>query len=222
MRFTLTIPPAGSLKIGKQAYFVIPRGTELHRIHRDIFGSTQFNGTDKGEARFSPITDVAGAIVPTIYAAETFDCATCEIILRCPDAPPPASALGVRQIVFPTDFADRMHSVVRTTSDLKLVNITTAGQRLIGVDHSLLLAGPTSTYPATRAWAAQIHAKCPDAHGLYYHSHQYGPKFAIVLFGDRVPGAALVPISQRSVADPVCHDAIAALADSLSIEYEDV
>lgn len=224
MRFDLTIPDPSTMRVGKEAYATLPAATELHRIHPAVCKAEQFNSTAAGDARFSPIRDAEGAVIPTIYAAQTFACATCEIILRCPDTPPvdPRTGLPTFQIVYPADFRAYSHSTVRTTAALRLVDLTNAGQRRIGVNHNVLLAGPRSTYPATRAWAEHIHAACPAAHGVYYSSVQYGPDYAIVLFGDRVGENALEPVSTRPVADAPCHADIRAIAESLSIEYEDV
>lgn len=221
MRFQLEIPDPATMRVGKQSYVTLPSGTLLHRLHRHRFKPTEFNGTEFGDARFSPLHDRAGAVIPTIYAAESFDCAVSEVILRCPDAPPidPRTSLPTFLIVFPADFADHDHSLVRTEVDLKLVDLTVAGQRKIGVDRNALLAGPRSTYPATRGWAERIHATCPDAQGLYYNSFQLGPQFAVVLYGDRLPATALVPVKTRRVADAPCHDEIERLAQSLSIDY---
>lgn len=87
MRVSLKIPNPATMKVGKEEYHLLKAGTELHRVHLDQYGSDEFNGTDKGDARFSPIRDAGGTIIPTIYAAESFECAACEIILRCPDSP---------------------------------------------------------------------------------------------------------------------------------------
>jgi RES domain. len=224
MRFDLTIPDPSVMRVGKEAYVTLPKDTELHRIHPDVYKAEQFNPTAGGDARFSPIRDAGGAIIPTIYAAKTFPCAICEIILRCPDVPltDPKAGLPTFQIVYPADFKAYQHSVVATTAPLNLVDLTNAGQRKIGVNHNVLLAGPRSTYPATRAWAERIHANCPGAHGVYYSSVQFGPDFAILLFGDRVGTNILKPVMTRSVADATCHEEIRDLAQSLSIDYEDV
>jgi RES domain len=224
MRFNLTIPAPSVMRVGKETYVELPADTELHRIHPAAYEAEQFNPTAAGDARFSPIRDVAATIIPTIYAAQTFSCATCEIILRCPDTPPtdPKTGLLPFQIVYPADFKDYNHSVVRTTAALNLVNLTNAGQRKIGVNHNALLAGPRSTYPATRAWAEHIYADCPSAHGIYYTSVQFGPDFAILLFGNRVGATILKPTATRSVADATCHADIRNVAQSLSIDYEDV
>ena len=224
MPISVAIPDPSNMRVGKQAYVVLRHGTDLHRIHPSIYAPDQFNDTDKGDARFSPLREIGGAIVPTIYGAETFDCAVCEIILRCPDVPTvdPRTGVPTFQIVFPSDFIQYSHSIVRTTADLKLLDLTIAGQRKIGINHNALLAGPRSTYPETRAWAGRIHANCPDVAGLYYSSYQLGPSFAVVLFGDRVPPGALAAGPTRLVRDAPCHDDISALAKSLWIEYRDV
>lgn len=224
MKFTLTIPDPSIMRAGKEDYVGIKAGTEIHRVHQTGFGATGYNGTNKGDARFSPIYDPSGKIIPTIYGGETFECATCEIILRCPDTPKldPKTGLPPLEIIHPSDYALYSHSVVRTNVDLNLVDLRILGQRKIGVHSNLLLAGPKSTYPATRGWAEQIHAKCPTAQGLYYTSFQCGPNYAVVLFGDRIAAGGLDEISTRLVADKPCHNDIAALASTLSIEYQDV
>jgi len=224
MRFDLTLPDPSTMRVGKEAYVTLDAGTELHRIHPAIYRAEQFNPTATGDARFSPIRDAEDTIIPTIYAAQTFACAACEIILRCPDTSSvdPKTGLPSFQIVFPADFRAYSHSILRTTAPLRLVDLTTAGQRKIGINHNVLLAGPRSTYPATRAWAERIHAACPAVQGLYYSSVQFGPDFAILLFGDRVGENAQEPVSSRAVADAPCHADIRAIAESLSIEYEDV
>jgi hypothetical protein len=224
MHFSLTIPVPSVMRIGKETYVPLAKGTELHRIHPSVYKAEQFNPSDSGDARFSPIRDAVGTIIPTIYAGQTFACATCEIILRCPDTPPadPRTGLPTFQIVYPADFKAYSHSIVRTTAELNLVDLTNAGQRKIGVNHNALLAGPRSTYPATRAWAERIHTACPKAHGIYYSSVQFGPDYAILLFGDRVAADILRPVSTRAVPDAACHADIRAVAQSLSIDYEDV
>ena len=105
---------------------------------------------------------------------------------------------------------------------MELVEVTIAGQRKLGVNQNALLAGPKSTYPATRAWAEKIHAECLDGQGLYYNSFQYGPEFAVVLFGDRVPASAIKPVHDRLVRTMQCHGEIATLAQSLTVEYVNI
>lgn len=205
------------------AYTDLATGTVLHRIHSNRFGSIEYNGTKLGDARFSPLQNLDGTIVPTIYAAASFECAVCETILRSPDMEPINPVTGRQDnAVRPFKWRNSVHSTIRTLRELQLVDLTTQGQRRIGVEQNALLAGPTGTYPATRAWAEAIRAGCPDAHGLYYTSHQFGPAFAIVLFGDRAIDAIEQVDSPRPVSSDDCDREIRTLANGLGIEYEDL
>ncbi|WP_256215368.1 RES domain-containing protein [Sphingobium sp. AP50] len=152
------------MRVGKEDYHLLKAGTDLHRIHAQLFGSSQFNDSEKGHARFSPIRDGSGAVIPTLYAAQSFECATCEIILRCPDTPPRARmTMAPPDIVHPSDYRQHAHSHLRTMHDLNLVSLTATAQRKIGLPGNGLLAGPRSTYPVTRNWAAHIHVHCTSA-----------------------------------------------------------
>ena len=62
MRFSIKVPNPTTMKVGKEDYHLLKAGTPLHRIHPKVFGATQFNDSDKGSARFSPIRD-AGVTV---------------------------------------------------------------------------------------------------------------------------------------------------------------
>lgn len=224
MPFTLQIPPTTAMRVGHEQYVTLPSGTELHRIHHGDHKAAAYNDTSRGNARFSPIKDASGQIIPTIYGGETFECAVSEIILRCPDSLSinPATGQLSPQIVFPNEYRNHQHSLVRTTVEVKLLDLRVSGQRRIGVNQNALLAGPRSTYPETRAWAEKIHEACPDAQGLYYPSHQAGSAFAVVLFGDRIPATGLEELSTRAVAATPCHAEISVLASQLGIDYQDL
>ena len=198
---------------------VLPAGTDLHRIHHGDYGSCQFNETDRGNARFSPIRDVRGDIIPTIYAAQSFRCASCEIILRAPDAVPAPGALTV---VCPQDFAAYQHSAIQTRRDLKLVDLTAMGQRAVGLMGNALLSGGTLHYPATRAWAEAIHTHVSWAEGIFYTSYQCGPEFALVLFGDRCLNVLDGIAPERPVRAASVEDEIRTIGEMIGIEYVDI
>lgn len=222
--FSIEIPPPSVFRPSRVSYRPLPAGTDLHRIHPDRFGPAQFNDSALGNARFSPIRRPDGTVIPTIYAAGTFACAVGETVLRCPDLEPidPLTGRPVLIAVRPHKWRRSAHSLIRTARDLRLVDLTTQGQRRLGIGRNALLAGPTVTYPATRAWAETIHAGCPDAQGLYYTSHQFGPDFAVVLFGDRAVLPFEATTHQRPLSGADCDREIRALADSLNILYEDL
>lgn len=62
--------------------FTLTATTVIQRIHLNKYGSSQFNGDDRGNARFSPIYDVNGQIIPTMYAGITNECAMMETIFH--------------------------------------------------------------------------------------------------------------------------------------------
>lgn len=221
MDIVVTLPDASCLRSGTVKRHRISAGTSIHRLHPERFASCQFNDTRNGNARFSPIMNGAESVIPTIYGAETFDCAVAEIILRSPDTVTGPS-LGQPHIVCPSDFANYVHSELTARCDLDLVDLSVSGQRQLGVQNNALLAGPSSSYPRTRGWAEAIHASMGDVGGLWYPSVQLGPDWAIVLFGDR-GGSDLFDVkSQRCISSPECHDQIEALAEKLGISYIDL
>jgi hypothetical protein len=221
--FTIDVPEPVSFDATQAIFHTLASGTALHRIHSNKFGSTQFNATHFGNARFSPIKRRDGTIIPTIYAGETFECAVSEIILRSPDLSQinPVTGARVNVTVRPYKWRDSMHSALESAHDLNLVDLTIKGQRCLGVDRNALLAGPTSTYEATRAWAEAIYEGCPAAHGVYYTSHQLGPEFAVMLFGDRAPTCLTSRLS-RPVSDITCDREIRSLASAFGFFYEDL
>lgn len=220
MDYQITLPGPDAMRVGHEAYVSLAAGTQLHRIHPMAYGPRQFNPSPDGNARFSPIRDTAGTIIPTIYAAQSFECAVCEIILRCPDMP--ASTKGAIRDVPPSKYKSHAHSKLTLRRDLKLVDLTNKGQRRIGIENNALMAGSSATYPVTRAWAERIHRECSDAHGIYYTSYQWGPEFAIIIFGDRLPSIFLEESRFRAITESTCHDEIVTLGRQLDIEYIDI
>jgi hypothetical protein len=221
--FKIEIPDSASFDATRVTFNTLTAGTDLHRVHSGRFGATQFNATEFGNARFSPIKRRDGTIIPTIYAGQTFDCAVSEIILRSPDMNQfdRSSGAKVNITIRPHKWREFEHSSLVTTQDLNLVDLTVSGQRRLAIDRNALLAGPTSTYTTTRAWAEAIYEGCADAHGIYYTSHQLGPDFAVMLFGDRAPNC-LTPVLGRPVTDSICDSEIRSLARSFGFFYENI
>lgn len=221
MDIMVRLPDASCLRPEAAKRYRIPAGTPVHRLHPERFSADQFNDTSNGNARFSPIVDRRGSVIPTIYGAETFECAVAEIILRTPDTVT-GPVGGQPHIVHPSDFAEYVHSELRTTSDLDLVDLSIEGQRRLGVGRNALLAGPSSSYPVTRDWAEAIHSGFEDIGGLWYPSAQFGPKWAVVLFGDRCKEGFFEVVSRRKVCSAQCHDQIESFAEKFGITYLDV
>jgi|SRR5580698_1273788 hypothetical protein len=57
-------------------------GETMFRVHDAIYAVDQFNPSPKGNARFSPILDSSGNVIPTLYAATTPRGALMESVFR--------------------------------------------------------------------------------------------------------------------------------------------
>ncbi|WP_449433578.1 RES family NAD+ phosphorylase [Pseudomonas putida] len=180
------------------ALTTLAAGTLLHRVHHNRFGPTQYNPTGSGNARFSPIKDKAGQIIPTLYAGSTFHCAAMETIFHDVPYEP-----GIK-IVQQHRFDGNHYSILQTTQALRLVDLSTKALRRLGVQRSRLIDTNADEYPFSRQWAEAIHAYVPDVHGLRWVSRQDDEAVAFVLFGDRLPSNAL---SDHDVGRDVLRDA---------------
>lgn len=179
------LPPAPNTDL-HVTYVTVPAGTAMHRVHLSAYLATQFNPTARGNARFSPIKDSAGAVIPTLYAGTTFECALLETVFH--DVP---FAPGLK--TYPKNrLVGHHHSRIEITVDLKLIDLTNKALRLLGVTRNQLIDTEKDRYPFTRQWAEALHAQRADAHGLYWVSRQDDTAVAIALFGDRVPAGAVI------------------------------
>lgn len=162
------------------AFVTWEKGIAFHRIHPGIYTAAQFNPAAKGDARFSPITDNTGAVIPTIYGGTTFDCAVMETVFR--DVPFTAGP----KIVPKRRLYDKVYSVVSPTADLKLVDLSLVGLRRLGLQRTELIDTEATQYPMTRQWATALYAEFPDIQGLQWVSRQDDRARSIVLFETRI------------------------------------
>jgi hypothetical protein len=155
-------------------------GLEFHRVHDLAFGSSEFNTSTKGNARFSPITDDAGVLIPTLYAGTTLDCALMETIFH--DVPFKAGFKPFSKL----KMDGKVHSVLLPTADLRLIDLSTVALHKLGVKRTQLIDTTKAHYTATRRWAQALYTQFPEAQGLRWTSRQDDQAHAIMLFGTRV------------------------------------
>src|SRR5664280_442804 len=156
------------------------RGLKLHRVHDLAFGGSEFNTNTKGNARFSPITDDAGVLIPTLYAGTTLDCALMETIFH--DLPFNAGFKPFSKL----KMDGKVHSVLNPTADLRLIDLSTVALHTLGVKRTQLIDTTKVHYPATRHWAQALYTQFPNAQGLRWTSRQDDQAHAVMLFGTRV------------------------------------
>ncbi|MGE8063882.1 RES family NAD+ phosphorylase [Pseudomonas sp. NPDC089569] len=153
----------------------------LHRFHLKKYQDRQFNDTSLGNARFSPIRNSSGDIIPTIYAGSSFECAAMETVFRDVAYGPPPKYFQKSKL------KDFMFSTLLTWGeDLRLVDLSSKALRALNISRNELIDTDGDMYPVTRKWAEAIHAYAPDAQGLRWTSRQDDTAQCFVLFGDRI------------------------------------
>lgn len=174
----------------------LPKGQVLHRVHQDQYRADQFNPSVRGNARFSPIQDDEGRVIPTLYGGTTMACALMETVFH--DVPHTAGFKTFDK----GKLAGQMHSSVEVAQSLRVVDLANVPLRKLGITRKQLIDTEKDQYPATRKWAEALYCQCPNAQGLSWVSRQDDSARAVVLFGDRIPVGALKPQgTSRSLVD---------------------
>lgn len=193
------------------------KGKQLHRVHEVVHAGNGFNPSSRGNARFSPLVDSEGRIVPTLYAGTTLDCALMETIFH--DVPFVAGfkPLSIQRM------AGKVHSVFTPNADLKLIDLSTIAMRRLGVNRAHLIDTTKWHYPETRVWAQRLYAQHREAQGLRWTSRQDDSAHAVMLFGTRVKPADLLNSgpSRLLLADGLALRAVIDLAMRLGVTLVD-
>jgi len=161
----------------------------VHRFSSSTgrFQPHAFNGSGQSNARFSPLLDAAGGVVPTLYAAKLLEGALMETVLH--DVPFPSQG-HIHDLE--RDLQGDLHaSHIDVIEDLQLIDLTKIGLQRMGLRVSELFETDADDYPRTRMWAQWLHTTVSQAQGLYWMSARQPECPAILLFADRMPEAAL-------------------------------
>jgi hypothetical protein len=146
----------------------------------------EFNPSSAGNARFSPLVNAAGTVVPTIYAGATLDCALMETVFH--DVP---FVAGLKIWSKATHVAGKVYSQLTLSRNLALIDLSAIPLRKLGIPRKDLIECDGSQYSETRAWALALHDQYRNAEGLTWTSRQADPARALVLFEDRFTAPAM-------------------------------
>lgn len=166
-------------------------GTVLHRIHDGRFGPCEFN-PGLGHSRFAPF-EIVGAAIPTAYGATSLECAAFETIFH--DIDPAAAFKSIRWSML----VPLRYSTIQLTRAVILAPLFSADLMKLGLERSQLIDTPRSTYKQTQAWSPAIHGSAARPEGIVWVSRRYDQERALILFGDRISGSDLEPISSVGV-----------------------
>ena len=176
-------------------------GATMYRVHETIYAADQFNPSPKGNARFSPIHDPSGNVIPTLYAATTPRGALMESVFR--DVPYRAGFKNVD----PKRLEGKLCSTLRFRTDFHLLDLSKVALRGLGIQPRQLIDTTKEHYPVTRAWAEQVYTAHPRLQGFLWSSRQDDRALAVVLFGNRVKESDIVdgnfsrPLIKKSVPE---------------------
>ena len=127
----------------------------------------------------------ACAVIPTLYAGTTLDCALMETVFH--DVP---FAAGLKNWSKATHVAGKVYSTITLDRNLALIDLSSIPLRKLGISRKELIESNSTQYPRTRPWAMALHDQYPNAEGLTWTSRQADPARALVLFEERLAGPA--------------------------------
>lgn len=113
-----------------------------------------------------------------MYVGSDFTCAIHESLFH--DVP----MVGTKS-VRGTLLDEFVYSILVSTTDLRLADLTSSGLMKIDAPRALTECNPDG-YPETVRWAQSIHRDNPALVGLLWVSRRYNEGRAMVLFGDRI------------------------------------
>lgn len=194
---------------------LVPLGASaLWRVHPRAYRSMQFNTSDQGDARFSPIRRADGSVIPVLYGASTLAGAIMETVFH--DVPTPPDGY-----IFDIDTLRDQGLVVsriRPKRRIKVVDLSTKGLKRLGLHRTDLIDTSVTAYPRTREWAAWLYASTAGK-GLVWTSRQDDGARAVVLFADRVQESAFkVEIDRESLCDGPHFTALLDIAEHIGID----
>ncbi len=174
---------------------VVEAGSTLVRVYERQFGPLEFN-PGNSLARFRPIRNAAGAVVPTAYVAQDQETAIAEAILRGISA---LDAGVPRRRLFNLEVMGLDMARLRTTRPLRLVRLHGLGLTHLNLLREHVIDCPESEYAYTAAWAQALYGIPSRPHGLAWTSRQNDTSRAFVLWS----GARVRPAWLQQDGDPV-------------------
>jgi hypothetical protein len=152
-----------------------------------------------GPTRFAPLANLSGACLPTLYAAETFECAVHESIFH--DLPYDA----IDKFIPKQRVTSRAISWLEPTTDLVLASLHEPDLNRLGLTRADLIDTPPTAFPVTARWAEAFHRASERVAGLVWTSRRCDPARAFVFFEDRLTPNALVVRKRVEVASSATH-----------------
>ncbi len=167
-------------------------GKTLYRMHHERYQGNAFNPTRRGNARFSPVADRSGNVIPTLYAGGTVNCALMETVFHNVPYKPGFKWLSLSIL------DGQVCSALTLKRDMRLIDLGTIALHKLGINRTQLIDTTEAHYPRTRRLAQAFYEQFPKAQGLRWTSRQDDHAHAVLLFGNRIK-----PSDLSAEPDPV-------------------
>ncbi len=177
---------------------VLDAGSTIIRVYQRRFGALDFNPGD-AVARFRPIGNASGAIVPTAYGAYDQETAIAEAVLRGVSA---LNRGSPRRRLFRLEVEGLDMARLSTTRSLRLVRLHGLGLTRLNLLREHVLDCRESEYDYTAAWAQALYGHQSRPHGLVWMSRQNDTSRAFILWG----GTRVRPGWLQLEGDPLALD----------------
>jgi hypothetical protein len=185
---------------------IVTAGTPLHRLHDKRFAADAFN-PGLGSSRFAPIEAPGGTPIPTLYAAQSFECAAFESLFHGVNPRAEFKTISWSKV-------DALrYSILTLRRDLKLASLFTPDLMRWRRTRAQIIDTPASAYAGTRAWSLAIHEARARPDGMIWTSRKYDEHWAMMLFGTRVSASDLsIDSTVEVTTDPKALAALRVLA----------
>ncbi len=154
-----------------------PRGRPIVRVFAAAHPPTSFNPTGS-PARFRPVRETDGAVVPTMYGGADADVALAESVMH--DLGASTTRIPYRRLV------DRAICTLLPLRDLRLAALHGYGLRKAKVTRKRLIDTPPSRYPETAAWGQAVYDHEERVDGIVWMSRRFDSSKAVTLWSTRV------------------------------------
>jgi len=158
---------------------VLKAGSPLVRVYQRRFGPLGFN-PDDALARFRPIKNASGTVVPSAYGAHDQETAIAESVLRGVSA---LNRGSPRRRLFRLEVEGLDVAWLRTTRPLRLVRLHGLGLTRLNLLREHVIDSPECEYDYTAAWAQALYGHRSKPHGLIWTSRQNDTSRAFILWG---------------------------------------
>jgi hypothetical protein len=169
-------------------------GRPITRIYHRRWGPLGFNPT-KAAGRFRPIFDQRGKVVPTAYAAEDFETALAEGLLRGVEE----IEAGRRRRLYVKQVANLSSVTLVPKTDLALARMHGQGLDRLELLREDLVDCNSSRYPYSAEWAQALYDCSTSLAGIAWTSRQNDSGKALVLWDGPIEPAAVLERTGRAL-----------------------